>query len=34
MNELGASLGYKTTAVLTLNDRGFAERLTQLIREE
>lgn len=34
MNELGAALGCKTTAVLTVNDRGFAERLTQLIREE
>jgi len=34
MDELGAALGYKTTAVLTVNDRGFAERLTQLIREE
>ena len=34
MDEFGAALGCKTTAVLTVNDRGFAERLAQLIREE
>ncbi len=31
MNELGMCLGSKMTAVLTVNDRGFAERFNELI---
>lgn len=30
MNELGASLGAKTTAVLSVNDEGFAKRIQEL----
>ncbi len=32
MNELGKRLGSKKTAVLTVNDRGFAKRFNELIR--
>lgn len=34
MEELGASLGTKSIAVLTVNDEGFAKRITELTREE
>lgn len=34
MEDLGQSIGYKKTAVLTVNDRGFAERITELIGRE
>ncbi len=34
MNETGAALGAKTTAVLSINDEGFAKRLNELIRED
>ena len=33
-SELGASLGAKITAVLSINDAGFAKRIIELIREE
>ncbi len=32
--ELGISLGSKAIAVLTVNDEGFAKRITELTREE
>lgn len=34
MNETGASMGAKTTAVLSINDKGFADRIQELIRED
>lgn len=34
MNEIGAAAGAKTTAVLSVNDCGFAKRLNELIRED
>lgn len=33
MNDLGRCLGAKMTAVLTVNDGGFARKITELIRE-
>ena len=33
MNDLGRGLGAKMTAVLTVNDGGFARKITELIRE-
>ncbi len=33
-NELGAALGAKTTAVLSIDDAGFAKRIIELTREE
>ena len=32
--DLGAALGAKITAVLSIDDAGFAKRITELIREE
>ena len=34
MNELGAGMGAKTTAVLSVNDEGFAKRINELILED
>ena len=34
MNETGAATGAKLTAVLSVNDKGFAVRITELIRED
>ena len=34
MNETGASMGAKTTAVLSVNDEGFAAKIKELIRED
>lgn len=34
MNELGACMGAKTTAVLSIGDAGFAKRITELISED
>ena len=34
MEQLGQSIGQRKTAVLTVNDRGFADRITELIGRE
>lgn len=34
MNEIGQNLGAKKTAVLTVDDRGFADRMIELIGRE
>lgn len=34
MEELGQSVGYRKMAVLTVHDRGFANRITELIGRE
>lgn len=34
MEELGQSVGQRKTAVLTVNDHGFADRITELIGRE
>ncbi len=34
MQQLGLSVGAKATAVLTVNDEGFAKRIIELTREE